>query len=325
MKLILVKSFRLSKNLPCHSLQPYVVMLLVILNSLNKYTILLQGRYLTRYHYLIIFIIVVVVVIVVIILFSTAYSQSRKMDVLNIDLQLKNEASAKRPKVSQNKNQAFDEDSEAGFHFIAFVPVKGKVWKFDGLERQPQSLGSYEGDDWLQIARPDIISRMAEYAEDQIEFSILSLAKDPMGGLVDQLASNVNDLTTVEKRIATLISESGNMSSSDMDKSLDAAPVVREPDPSLDLTPEKLAQASPSDHSLQKCQTESLDELERYRHELIERQVELRASIRDEQQSRHTDEEYAAGRRHDYGPAIHTWLRFLARKGMIKALAAESR
>lgn len=63
------------------------------------------------------------------------------MDMLNSDLQLKNDATAKKTK-SAKKNEVADE-SEAGFHFIAFVPALGKVWKFDGLERQPQSLGKY--------------------------------------------------------------------------------------------------------------------------------------------------------------------------------------
>ena len=61
------------------------------------------------------------------------------MDMLNSDLQLKNDATAKKSKASK-KNEVADE-SEAGYHFIAFVPALGKLWKFDGLERQPQNLG----------------------------------------------------------------------------------------------------------------------------------------------------------------------------------------
>jgi len=61
------------------------------------------------------------------------------MDLLNSALQLKNDATQRKSKAMKG-NQVFDE-SEAGFHFIAFVPAKGKVWKFDGLERQPQNLG----------------------------------------------------------------------------------------------------------------------------------------------------------------------------------------
>jgi ubiquitin carboxyl-terminal hydrolase L5 len=64
------------------------------------------------------------------------------MDMLNSDLQLKNDATAKKSK-STKKSEVSDE-SEAGFHFIAFVPALGKVWKFDGLERQPQNLGKLD-------------------------------------------------------------------------------------------------------------------------------------------------------------------------------------
>lgn len=61
------------------------------------------------------------------------------MDLLNSDLQLKNEAASR--KSSGARKQYDDGSSEAGFHFIAYVPAMGSVWKFDGLERQPQSLG----------------------------------------------------------------------------------------------------------------------------------------------------------------------------------------
>lgn len=60
------------------------------------------------------------------------------MDILNSDLQLKSEASSKK----RSKGHAGgSEESDSSFHFIAFVPVMGQVWKFDGLDRQPQVLG----------------------------------------------------------------------------------------------------------------------------------------------------------------------------------------
>lgn len=59
------------------------------------------------------------------------------MDILNADLQLKSEASSRKRSKSQ-----VGEDSDSSFHFIAFVPAIGQVWKFDGLERQPQAIGS---------------------------------------------------------------------------------------------------------------------------------------------------------------------------------------
>lgn len=59
------------------------------------------------------------------------------MDILNCDLSLKDEAVASKSN-RWNDNSA---SNEAAFHFIAFVPALGRVWKFDGLERQPQDLG----------------------------------------------------------------------------------------------------------------------------------------------------------------------------------------
>ena len=58
------------------------------------------------------------------------------MDMLNIDLQLKNDA-----KSSSKKRKVGDDEDESAFHFIAFMPINGKLWKLDGLERQPMSLG----------------------------------------------------------------------------------------------------------------------------------------------------------------------------------------
>lgn len=63
----------------------------------------------------------------------------RKMDILNGDLQLKNDAEAK--KRGREGTSSAEDESIAGFHFVAFVPIDGKVWKLDGLERQPQNLG----------------------------------------------------------------------------------------------------------------------------------------------------------------------------------------
>lgn len=76
------------------------------------------------------------------------------MDMLNIDLALENEFSDRRkPKktaynseVSKNKRTVTDDDyvdENAAFHFIAYIPIKNEVWKLDGLDRQPEKLGSW--------------------------------------------------------------------------------------------------------------------------------------------------------------------------------------
>lgn len=71
-------------------------------------------------------------------MFRLTRRHDRKMDILNSDLQLRWEAQSKKRSKSQESN-----DSDSSFHFIAFMPAMGQVWKFDGLERQPQALGQY--------------------------------------------------------------------------------------------------------------------------------------------------------------------------------------
>ncbi|EAW09149.1 ubiquitin C-terminal hydrolase 37 [Aspergillus clavatus NRRL 1] len=263
-------------------------------------------------------------------------SFARKMDMLNSDLQLKTEATSKRSRTGKTRRD--DYESDAGFHFIAFVPALGKIWKFDGLERQPQALGAYGGTgysirahhdageytpeiDWLTLVRPNILTRMAEYEEDQIEFSILSVAKDPLVEFEERLAANVKCLELVNQRLASSKAEEA--------KKIDSVPssaaallenTIIGPDPSFNLTRDRIDGAIiPPDVERLYGQA-SLEEMRRYQYQLGSEQQELRASMREEQQSHRSDDDYAVGRRFDYGPAVRAWVRLLARKKLIESL-----
>ena len=75
--------------------------------------------------------------------------------MLNADLALSNEVDewnkaqrAKKRKGASEKSQGKatrkkkkKDDEEPGFHFIAFVPINGSVWRLDGMQHQPVSLG----------------------------------------------------------------------------------------------------------------------------------------------------------------------------------------
>ena len=71
--------------------------------------------------------------------------------MLNADLCLKNAAASRRRK---NQSKSTDVEEESSFHFIAFVPIEGRVWKLDGLERQPHSLGKNMAQQ--SIAKPSV-------------------------------------------------------------------------------------------------------------------------------------------------------------------------
>ncbi|KAJ5857597.1 hypothetical protein N7455_008491 [Penicillium solitum] len=252
-------------------------------------------------------------------------SYARKMDILNSDLQLKTEATTRK---KGSKGPAAEE-SDATFHFIAFMPVMGQLWKFDGLERQPRALGTHRNkpagttlltlvgecseDDWLELVKPNLLDRMAAYEEEEIEFSILGLVRDPLPDLINDLAANVRTLEILNQRATSLCPSSDALA-------LDET--VLGPDPSLSLTREDIDAAVIPQETLDDYQTCSDEKLQEYQQTISRKQRGLRGRIREEQQSHRSDDEYATGRRFDYGPAVRTWLRRLAQKQQLQELSA---
>jgi hypothetical protein len=94
------------------------------------------------------------------------------MDILNADLVLFRDVEKwgkakkyRRKRVAKRKK---DVENDTGFHFVAYVPIDGAVWKLDGLQRQPDNLGT---DLWLY----QLISR-ANHTKDHINKVIGSLS-----------------------------------------------------------------------------------------------------------------------------------------------------
>ena len=91
----------------------------------------------------------------------THNSFTRRINHLNADLALENEASRPKPKKSRTGSAATTprktgkgkggkgkgrkkvEVSTYGYHFIAYVPAGGDVWELDGLKSSPHRLGTY--------------------------------------------------------------------------------------------------------------------------------------------------------------------------------------
>ncbi|KAL1962809.1 hypothetical protein VTN77DRAFT_9178 [Rasamsonia byssochlamydoides] len=245
-------------------------------------------------------------------------SFARTMDMLNSDLQLRNEAMTR--KSLSAKRQQDDNTSEAGFHFIAFMPAMGRVWKFDGLERQPQGLGPCSGGDWLELVKPEILARMTEYEEDQIEFSILGLVRDPIIDCIGELALNVKRLRKLNERLGDI----QDVTSTATQPITHHDDIILGPAPAFGLTQEDIDLAKIPDEQDEQYQMCSLEELALEQQSLRASQQAIKASIQEELQSRQRDDDYAAGRRHDYSSAVYSWARILARKGVIRDLISES-
>lgn len=240
------------------------------------------------------------------------------MDMLNGDLQMKNDVASK----NRGKNTKPEvDDSEAAFHFIAFVPIDGKIWKLDGLERQPQKLCDIKCENWVYQAKPDIEGRMAQYEEGQIEFSVLSLVKEPLSELTSYLAQNVKGIIAVSSRLDALQAERKDFTIDVQSRLTELA--IAGPNTDFGLTREMIDQSPWLPSIEESIHIDIPVVLMELRQKLVQAQADLRASIREEQRSISSDQERATSRRFDYGPAVQEIIQLLARKQIIKPLLGQ--
>ncbi len=65
------------------------------------------------------------------------------------------------------------------FHFIGYLPFKGKVYELDGMQKGPILLGEVKPpQDWIEVAKAEIQKRMQEYATSEIHFNLLAIVGD---------------------------------------------------------------------------------------------------------------------------------------------------
>lgn len=99
-------------------------------------------------------------------------------------------AKAKRSLLPDESDGAVDEANESGFHFTAYVPAQNHLWRMDGLQRQPESLGTLPSDDsnWLDMAVAELSAQWQSAAENNLEFSLLSLvaAREDEAGRMEE-------------------------------------------------------------------------------------------------------------------------------------------
>ena len=112
-------------------------------------------------------------------------SFATEFDMMNVDLRIKQDmaqlekrkkaAKSKRPRKKRKEDAETIED-ESGFHFVAFVPIEGTVWRMDGLERLPRKLGSVsDGDSWIAVVLPELQAQLESATSYALEYSLLSL------------------------------------------------------------------------------------------------------------------------------------------------------
>ncbi|KAK5163078.1 hypothetical protein LTR04_002769 [Oleoguttula sp. CCFEE 6159] len=279
---------------------------------------------------------------------------TRKMDMLNIDLGMKQDYDARNkrskggksttPAKSKRAAKESEPDDDSAFHFIAYMPIGDSVWKLDGLDRQPQNLGSFEpqppdisnsnsehgntdSTEWLSTIKPVLEARMAEYEEGQIEFGLLALVKDPTIHHRAQLGANIASLLAVEARLDLLNPDwraflSSGAATAVADDTA-ATGVLRGASAVYGISSTDVDTAPIPDSIKNKLPTTCPTALMAAREELVTSQAGLRLAVKEEEECVRQDEEKAACRRRDYGPFIQTWLRMLADNGTLQEMVRE--
>ncbi|KAJ2747491.1 hypothetical protein GGI20_000480 [Coemansia sp. BCRC 34301] len=90
------------------------------------------------------------------------------------------------------RRRSADEDDDL-FHFISYVPVNGRLYELDGLQRGPIDHGTSEN--WLEDVGAVIQRRMAEYSQGEIRFNLMALIGDRRKLLTEQISTVDADIS----------------------------------------------------------------------------------------------------------------------------------
>ncbi|KAF5987824.1 ubiquitin carboxyl-terminal hydrolase [Fusarium bulbicola] len=254
-------------------------------------------------------------------------SFTRRMDHLNADLCLENEASDAKTSTSRRRTAGKKgkkapprkkrSNTDYGFHFIAYVPAGGYVWELDGLQYRPHRLDLVpDNGDWTSVARPQIEGRMFQYEESQLSFNLLALCQSPLTVYAQTIAHAAASLQYLLKNTESLPAFKDLISAEN--PPLDIEDESRLSD--FNLAKEDIMNAHVPDALQEKLKRPGFDSQSAYElhQELV---VEVKAAMgeyRSELMAISDDEQRVKGRKKDYGPALHMWMKKLAEKGVLE-------
>jgi ubiquitin carboxyl-terminal hydrolase L5 len=230
--------------------------------------------------------------------------------------------SQRQPKPRQSDfaaSAAAEAEAEEGFHFVAYMPIDGHVWKLDGLDSFPEDMGAIDttsGEDWMSIARPALQTRMLMYEGAEIEFNLMAVVHDPAMKQRQELIENVKELQEIDKKLDGLVEDWRTFDGAETKKDTIVASSIDFDISQADIDATEL----PAITSKKIKETEDLIELIEVRKEIIAKQAPLRGGIRDALVGAHEDDEKARHRRHDYGSFVRAWLGELAEEEVLSGL-----
>ncbi|TAQ84598.1 hypothetical protein B7494_g7083 [Chlorociboria aeruginascens] len=248
-------------------------------------------------------------------------SFARRMDILSADLALSNEAAKWREEQNNRKRKGAKRKKkkakeDLAFHFIAFVPIQGDVWRLDGLQRQPVKLGGC-GDDWMVVARASIQEHINRSNAEGLNFNLLSLCKSPLVTIPLQLAQGLRSIIAIED-VLTHVSPDWRL----FIESCEPKPLC-EPNEAFGLTQDIIDNSQLSNQAIDLLRDAGTDIgmlMELHRNLTVE-QIALQRSYIEEVSLVGQENEQAARRKHDHTPMIYKSVKLLAEQGVLKGIS----
>ncbi|CAG0895219.1 unnamed protein product [Darwinula stevensoni] len=72
-----------------------------------------------------------------------------------------------------------NKDEEDAYHFVAYLPIDGRLYELDGLKEGPVDLGPIPPDtDWVDAMRPILETKISQYKSDEIHFNLMAIVSD---------------------------------------------------------------------------------------------------------------------------------------------------
>ena len=113
--------------------------------------------------------------------------------------------SKKGPKTKIKRNEELQ--MEETYHFIGYVPAKGRIWELNGLRSSgPLEVGEVpepgHGElKWMDIVRPALRNRMQRLQNDHIRFNLLAIVDGQYEKISDELEMLKRQRKLLERRL----------------------------------------------------------------------------------------------------------------------------
>nr|POE99329.1 putative ubiquitin carboxyl-terminal hydrolase ubh-4 [Quercus suber] len=220
-----------------------------------------------------------------------------------------------RKKDFTDDHDLIDADEE-GFHFIAYMPINGNVWKLDGLDRFPEDLGRIDDfSGWMHIAQPALMDRMAKYEGTEIQFNLMAIVHDPLENDRAALLNNIRTLRAYDQKLDETYEDWRALEGTET-----GCNTIVHISPELNISESDINAASSLCKSRDAIDQAELLNLVESRAEIIRQQAVLRAAVRDGLEASRSDLEKADRRRRDYTGVVRGWLHGLAEQAAISEL-----